>query len=138
MALDTLRKGAGRALGMILMGMLVISFAVWGIADIFRGYGQQTLIQVGKIEITPQEYLRAQRAQLQAMSNDAGRTLSMQEARDAGLETRVLERLIGGAAVDNHARDLKLDIGNAGLLQEVMKDPNLKDATGAFSPIAFQ
>ena len=50
----------------------------------------------------------------------------------------MLERLIGGAAVDNHARDLKLDIGNAALLQEVMKDPNLKDPTGAFSPIAFQ
>ncbi len=138
MALDTLRKGAGRALGMILMGMLVISFAIWGIADIFRGYGQQTLIQVGNIEITPQEYLRTQRSMLQAMSNNAGRSLSMQEAREGELETRVLERLIGGAAVDNHARDLKLDIGNAALLQEVMKDPNLKDPTGAFSPIAFQ
>ena len=82
MALDTLRKGAGRALGMILMGMLVISFAIWGIADIFRGYGQQTLIQVGNIEITPQEYLRTQRSMLQAMSNNAGRSLSMQEARE--------------------------------------------------------
>src|SRR5659263_444628 len=38
-ALDTLRKGAGRLFGMILMGMLVFSFGIWGIADIFRGYG---------------------------------------------------------------------------------------------------
>ena len=34
-ALDTLRKGAGRASSAsILMGMLVISFAIWGFADI--------------------------------------------------------------------------------------------------------
>ena len=36
-ALDTLRKGAGRFLGLILVSLLVISFAVWGIADIFTG-----------------------------------------------------------------------------------------------------
>ena len=102
MILETLRKGAGRAFGMILMGMLVISFAIWGIADIFRGYGSQTLIKVGDTEITPQEYSRTQRDVLRAMSSDAGRTLSVQEAREAGLENRVLERLIGGAAVDTH------------------------------------
>jgi len=45
--LDNLRKGAARLLGMILMGLLVVSFAIWGIADIFRGYGAQTLIKVG-------------------------------------------------------------------------------------------
>ena len=37
---------------MILMGLLVVSFAIWGIADIFRGYGTQTLIKVGDTEIT--------------------------------------------------------------------------------------
>src|SRR4029079_12417863 len=94
--LETLRKGAGRAFGMILMGMLVISFAIWGIADIFRGYGSQTLIKVGDTEITPQEYSRTQRDVLRAMSSDAGRTLSVQEAREAGLENRGLERPMGG------------------------------------------
>ncbi|MGA7546890.1 MAG: SurA N-terminal domain-containing protein, partial [Methyloceanibacter sp.] len=66
MALDTLRKGAGRLLGMILMGMLVLSFGIWGIADIFRGYGQQSLIRVGDIEISAQDYLGAQREAVQA------------------------------------------------------------------------
>ena len=59
-ALDTLRKGAGRFLGLILVSLLVISFAVWGIADIFTGYGSQTLIRVGDTDINSQGYLRAQ------------------------------------------------------------------------------
>jgi peptidyl-prolyl cis-trans isomerase D len=138
-ALDTLRKGAGRVLGMILMGMLVISFAIWGIADIFRGYGSQTLIRVGDTEITSQEYMRAQHDILRGMSAEAGRSLSLQEAREMGLESRVLQRLIGGAAVDTHAKDLRLSISEAALLEEIKKDPAFQDpATGSFNPIAFQ
>jgi peptidyl-prolyl cis-trans isomerase D len=137
-ALDTLRKGAGRLAGLILIGLLVISFAIWGIADIFTGYGKQTLIRVGDTEITPQDYLRAQQDVLRAMSAQAGRSLSLQEARALGLDSRVLERLIGGAAVDNHARALHLGISDAALLEDIMKDPAFKDTTGNFSPLAFQ
>jgi peptidyl-prolyl cis-trans isomerase D len=137
-ALDTLRKGAARTFGLILVGMLVVSFAIWGIADIFTGYGQQTLIRVGDTEVTPQEYLKAQQEVLRAMSTQAGRSLSLQEARALGLDSRVLERLVGGAAVDNHARDLHLGITDQALLDDIMKDPAFKDGLGNFSPAAFQ
>jgi peptidyl-prolyl cis-trans isomerase D len=135
---DSLRKGAARAFGLVLMGLLVISFAIWGIADIFRGYGSQTLIEVGDTEITPQEYTRAQQDVLRVMSSNAGRSLSLQEAREAGLENRVLERLIGGAAVDSHAKDLGLGVSDKALLENIMKDPAFQDSTGNFSALAFQ
>jgi peptidyl-prolyl cis-trans isomerase D len=137
-ALDTLRKGAGRTFGLILVGLLVVSFAIWGIADIFTGYGQQTLIRVGDTDINAQDYLRAQQDVLRSMSQQAGRSLSLQEARAAGLETRVLERLIGGAAVDTHAKHLGLSISDDALLAQITKDPSFQDLTGNFSPIAFQ
>ena len=138
MIFDSLRKGAARAFGLVLMGLLVVSFAIWGIADIFRGYGSQTLIEVGDTEITAQEYTRAQQDVLRVMSSNAGRSLSLQEAREAGLENRVLERLIGGAAVDSHAKDLRLGVSDKALLEAIMKDPAFQDSTGNFSAIAFQ
>lgn len=123
---------------MILMGLLVISFAIWGIADIFRGYGSQTLIRVGDTEITPQEYARTQQEVLRSMSSSAGHSLSLQEAREQGLEKNVLERLIGGAALDNHARSLHLGVSDEALLESIKKDPAFVDATGNFNPIALQ
>lgn len=138
MALDSLRKGAARTLGLILVALLVVSFAVWGIADIFTGYGRQTLIEVGDTEITPQNYQRVQQDVLRAMSQDAGRSLSLQEARGAGLDQRVLERLVGGAAVDTHARHLGLSISDEALLDQITKDPSFQDGAGNFSPLAFQ
>jgi peptidyl-prolyl cis-trans isomerase D len=137
-ALDTLRKGAAQTLGLILVGLLVVSFAIWGIADIFTGYGRQTLISVGDTDISPQDYARAQQEVLRSMSQQAGRSLSLQEARAAGLDTRVLERLIGGAAVDTHAKHLDLGISDDALLAQIMKDPAFQDSAENFSPLAFQ
>lgn len=137
-ALDSMRKGAGRFLGLILVCLLVVSFAVWGIADIFTGYGSQTLIRVGDTDINSQDYMRAQREVLRSMSQQAKRSLSLQEARALGLGNRVLERLIGGAAVDTHAKHLGLGISDDALLAKIMVDPAFQDSGGNFNPVAFQ
>jgi peptidyl-prolyl cis-trans isomerase D len=137
-ALDTLRKGAGGVIGVIFVLLLIASFIIWFPAGWFQGYGTQDVITVGDIKIGPQEYIRAQQDVLRAMSTQAGRSLSIQEARALGLDSRVLERLIGGAAVDTHAQALSLGISDTALLEDIMKDPNFKDAAGNFNPLAFQ
>jgi peptidyl-prolyl cis-trans isomerase D len=137
-ALDTLRKGAGGVIGVIFVLLLIASFIIWFPAGWFHGYGTQDVITVGDIKIGPQEYMRAQQEVLRAMSAQAGRSLSIQEARALGLDRRVLERLIGGAAIDTHAQALGLGITDTALLEDIMKDPNFKDAAGNFSPLAFQ
>jgi len=137
-ALDTLRKGAGGVIGVIFVLLLIASFIIWFPAGWFHGYGTQDVITVGDIKIGPQEYMRAQQEVLRSMSAQAGRSLSIQEARALGLNSRVLERLVGGAAIDTHAQALGLGISDKALLEEIMKDPNFKDTAGSFSPAAFQ
>ena len=138
MALDSLRKGAGGVIGVIFVLLLIGSFIIWFPAGWFHGYGSGDVIAVGDIKIGPQEYIRAQQDVLRAMSTQAGRSLSIQEARALGLDSRVLERLVGGAAIDQHARALHLGISDAALLEEIMQDPNFKDVSGNFSPAVFQ
>jgi peptidyl-prolyl cis-trans isomerase D len=57
--LDALRRGAVNWLAKILLGLLVIAFAIWGVADVFRGYGTGTVARVGSIEISTDEYRQA-------------------------------------------------------------------------------
>jgi peptidyl-prolyl cis-trans isomerase D len=137
-ALDSLRKSAGGVIGVIFVLLLIASFIIWFPAGWFQGFGSQDLITVGDTKIGPREYMRAQQDVLRAMSSQAGRSLSLQEARALGLDSRVMERLIGGAAVDAHARALHLAIGDMAILDEIMKDPAFKDASGNFSPALFQ
>jgi len=137
-ALDSLRKSAGGVIGVIFVLLLIASFIIWFPAGRFQGFGSQDLITVGDTKIGPREYMRAQQDVLRAMSSQAGRSLSLQEARALGLDSRVMERLIGGAAVDAHARALHLAIGDTAILDEIMKDPAFKDPSGNFSPALFQ
>jgi peptidyl-prolyl cis-trans isomerase D len=123
---------------MVLMSVLVVSFAIWGIADIFRGYGRQTLIRVGDVEITPQEYMQTQRDVLRSMGEQAGLALSLQEGREQGLNSRVLQQLVMTTVLDNHARELGLDVSDGAILKQIMNDPNLKDAAGNFNAVAFR
>jgi len=133
-----LRKSAGGVIGVIFVLLLIASFIIWFPAGWFQGFGSQDLITVGDTKIGPREYMRAQQDVLRAMSSQAGRSLSLQEARALGLDRRVMERLIGGAAVDAHARALHLAIGDTAILDEIMKDPAFKDPSGNFSPALFQ
>jgi peptidyl-prolyl cis-trans isomerase D len=137
-ALDSLRKSAGGVIGVIFVLLLIASFIIWFPAGWFQGFGSQDLITVGDTKIGPREYMRAQQDVLRAMSSQAGRSLSLQEARALGLDRRVMERLIGGAVVDAHARALHLAIGDTAILDEIMKDPAFKDPSGNFSPALFQ
>ena len=137
-ALETLRKGAGSIIGVGFVLLLVTSFVIWFPAGWFQGYGALDVITVGDVKIGPQEYTRTQQDVLRAMSAQAGRSLSLQEARALGLDRLVLARLIGGAALDTHARALGLGISDKALLDGIMAEPAFKDATGNFSPAAFQ
>ncbi len=137
-ALDTLRKSAGGVIGIGFVLLLIASFIIWFPAGWFQGYGAQDVITVGDMKIGPQDYMRTQQEVLKEMSSQAGRSLSLQEARALGLDRLVVERLAGGAAMDMHARALKLGISESALLEDIMKNPAFKDATGNFSPGAFQ
>jgi peptidyl-prolyl cis-trans isomerase D len=137
-ALESLRKSAGGVIGVGFVLILIASFIIWFPAGWFQGYGTQDVITVGDVKIGPQQYMRAQQDMLRVMSSQAGRSLSLQEARALGLDRLVVARLVGGAAIDMHTRALKLGVSDAALLDEIMKDPVFQDGTGKFSPASFQ
>jgi peptidyl-prolyl cis-trans isomerase D len=78
--LDALRRGALNWMAKILLGLLIIAFAVWGVADVFRGYGRGTLAQIGKTEISVDEYRQAYQDEMTSVSRRLGRRLTAEQA----------------------------------------------------------
>ena len=74
-----LRKASSNWLGKIIMatvmGVLIISFGVWGIADIFKGFGQSTLAKVGHTEISTEQFRQLYTEKLQQIGRQFGRPL---------------------------------------------------------------
>ncbi|MDH2342181.1 SurA N-terminal domain-containing protein [Bradyrhizobium sp. SSUT77] len=128
----------GKTIMAVVMGVLIISFGVWGIADIFKGFGQSTLAKIGRTEISLNEFRQIYTDRLQQISRQFGRPLSPDQARAFGLDRQVLQQTIAEAALDEEARRLGLGQSDDQIRQVIMNDPNFKGVGGSFDPNRFQ
>ena len=136
--LDTLRKTASGWIGMGLMGLLVVSFAVWGIADIFRGYGSSAVATVGSQEIGAAEYQREISNETRRLSQRYGQPITPQVAQQLGVNQSALGRLIGLAALNGGAEELGLAVSDEKVAHNIMTDPNLQNTFGKFDKRTFE
>src|ERR1700759_429576 len=137
-----LRKASSNWLGKTIMsiakGALIVSFGVWGIADIFRGFGQSTVAKVGHTEISTNEFRQPYPAPLQQIGRQFGRPLTQEQARAFGFDRQVLNQTLAEAALDEKARQLGLNQSDPETLRVIMADPNFKGMNGQFDPVRFQ
>ncbi len=128
----------GKTIMAVVMGVLIISFGIWGIADIFKGFGQSTVAKVGSTEISLNEFRQIYTDRLQQIGRQFGRPLTPDQARAFGLDRQVLQQTIAEAALDEEARRLGLGQSDDQIRQLIMNDPNFKGVGGSFDANRFQ
>ena len=128
----------GKTIMAVVMGVLIVSFGIWGIADIFRGFGQSTLATVGHTEISINEFRQLYTEKLQQIGRQFGRPLTMDQARAFGIDRQVLQQTIAEAALDEEARRLGLGQSDAETMRKIFDDPNFRGVGGKFDPARFQ
>jgi peptidyl-prolyl cis-trans isomerase D len=136
--LDALRRGAASWAAKILLFLLVISFAIWGVADVFRGYGQGSLARIGEVEISTEEFQRTYQLELDGLARQLGRRLTAEQARAFGVDGRVLSQLLGAAAIDAHARQMRLALSDETVAEAVRRDPMFRGPDGKFSQLTLE
>jgi peptidyl-prolyl cis-trans isomerase D len=137
-----IRKASSNWLGKIVMavvmGVLIVSFAVWGIADIFKGFGQSSLAKIGSTEISTEQFRQIYTDKLQQLGRSFGRPLTSEQARAFGLDRQVLQQTIAEAALDEEARRMGLAQSQEETMRLIYSDPNFKGLGGNFDPARFQ
>ena len=132
--LDALRKGAGTWVAKIFIALLVLSFGVWGVADVLRnGFGQNVAAKVGGTEISLQDFDRAYRRDLNRFGQQLGRPLSTKEGAQLGIPQQTLGTLIAEAALNENARTMNLGISDEKLSVQIQQDPSFRSA-GSYDP----
>lgn len=127
----------GRAVLTVLLGLIVVSFAVWGIGDVFRGFGTNKIAAVGRATIAPDQFRAAYQTAMQRYQRQTKSPLTNAQAHAIGLDVQTLGRLIAETALDVEAGSLGLAISDETIADALRNDPNLKDSTGAFSRDRF-
>ena len=136
--MDSMRKAAKSWVAKLLIGLLAVSFGVWGIADVFKFASVNDLATVGSEQITAEAYSKAFQNRLQEISRQTGQGITPEEARVYGVDKGVLEYLVQGAALDGEAKKLKLGVSNTFLAQDLMTNPTFTDSAGKFDGERFK
>jgi peptidyl-prolyl cis-trans isomerase D len=127
----------GKLIIFVMFGFLILSFAIWGIGDIFQGYGRNAVARVGKTEIGLEQMRTAYQNDLQNLTRQQRRQITPDMARALGLDRQVLSRLITEATLDQTARAMRLAVSDETIRNLIFDDPVFRDASGAFSPARF-
>lgn len=135
--LSTLRNKTAGIVMKVILGLIVISFAVWGVEDVFRIGTSNTLATVGSTDIGAQTFQERYRRELQVAGNQFGRPLTPAEGRELGLDRRVLADLMAEATLQEQARRMKLGLSDEAVADSIMKDENFRGPNGAFDPNRF-
>lgn len=135
--LEAFRKGAQSWPAKIFLALLLGSFAVWGIQDVFRGFQTADLAQVGNKSISSETFRTNLNRTLQQFSQQAGRNVTLEEARATGLDRQVLDRMIAEAAVDAQAQRLGIMVSDAAVGNAITNNKLFFDTQGKFDPARF-
>jgi peptidyl-prolyl cis-trans isomerase D len=128
----------GKTIMAAVMGVLIVSFGFWGIADIFKGFGQSTLAKVGHTEISINEFRQIYTDRLQQIGRQFGRPLTSDQARAFGFDRQVLQQTMMETALDENARRLGLGQSDADIMRAIFADPLFRGVGGGFEPQRFQ
>jgi peptidyl-prolyl cis-trans isomerase D len=136
-----LRKASSNWLGKVVMaavvGFLIISFGIWGIGDIFRGFGVSTVAKVGRSELSIDQFRNRYNEQVQQFSRQIGRPVTPGLAQSLGIEQQVLSQTIADMALDERARQLRLNLSNDEVVKQITSNPAFHDASGQFDRVTF-
>jgi peptidyl-prolyl cis-trans isomerase D len=127
----------GKAIMTVVMGLIIVSFVIWGVGDMLRGFTASTVASVGGMKISSQEYRLAYDRTIQQYQRRLRRPFTNEEARQIGLDRSVLQRLLSEAAVDDEAGRLGLSISDDALREIITTNPDFRDKSGAFDPARF-
>ena len=128
----------GKAVMAAVMGVIAISFAIWGIGDIFRGFGRNAVATIGGAEISIEQFRQFYNDRLQQLGRQVGRPITPDEARARGLDRQLLAQLMAETAIDEQAKQMRLGIDNAEIAKRIMSDPSFRGANGQFDRQRFE
>lgn len=123
----------------IFFGLLVVSFAAWGIGDYaFLRTTDDTAIKVGETKVSLAALDTDYRAARDRLRAALGGELDENLVRTFGLLDQTVERATTQAALDEEARRLGIVASDAQVRQRIAADPAFRGATGQFDRFQFQ
>ena len=121
-----------------LAGLLVASFALWGVSDMFTpGSSPSLVFEVGDVEIGPSEVEYDVRREINRLRPMLGDQFGVEQARSMGLIESLVQRKINDTAIYLAAKELGVAINDDLVLADIKNTPGFQ-SLGGFDQDRFQ
>ena len=126
---------ASKILSFMLLGMLVVGLGGFGVSN----FGNQvdTVVTVGKAQVSTNQYARALTAQIAQFSQQFGQQFTFAQAQMFGIDAQTLQSLISNTALDNEAIRLGLSAGDVQVAQNIATTKAFLDISGKFNRATY-
>src|SRR6516165_8148970 len=136
--LQAIRSKAGSVVVKGLFGLLILTFGIWGIGDIFRNRPTDTVIAtVGDQSIRAEDLEAAVRRELEHMKARVGVPIDIQQAKKFGMIDDVLDELIERSLLGQEAARLRLEVSDDVIRKATTDNSKFKTPDGHFDRALF-
>jgi len=135
--LEGLRKAAATWVAKLLLAVLVVSFAIWGISGQMLTGTSSDVITAGGTSVSMLDYRLAYDRRIAELSQQLGMRLTQEQATAFGVNEQVLSQLAAGAVLDEAAREIRLGVSQDKLAALTASDPAFRGLDGRFDRNQF-
>jgi peptidyl-prolyl cis-trans isomerase D len=136
--LKHMRKGSQNIFVKGFLGILAISFVVWGVGDVFRGRSSDKHVATidGK-GISYAEFDNYLKRELSKYQQILGKPLTEEQIAQYGIKNRVINQIIDNKIIRVRLSDLKFQMGDEVAIGQIASDSMFFDESGKFSKDVF-
>jgi len=137
--LQAIRSKAGSFVVKGLFGLLILTFGIWGIGDIFRNRPKSDAVvaTVGDQSIRAEDLQAAVRRELERISARVGAPIDIQQAKKFGIVDDVLDELIDRSLLGQEAARLRLEVSDDVIRNATADNPKFRTSDGHFDRALF-
>ena len=121
----------------VFLGLIALSFAVWGVGDIFRSNSDPVVAAIGKIKIRASQVIREYNIELQQLREMSGGEIDAEQARALGIVENTLQQIINRASLDHQVDAFAMSIPDTLVAREIRSSPNFRNQEGDFDRRIF-
>lgn len=137
--LTALRRLASTWVAKLLFVLLISSFAVWGIGDTIRNFGQDTAVaRVGGTPIEMDEAQAAVRREMQRLSRQVGGQFENDPRIRRAVAQQAIEQLVLDRVLRGEARDLGITVPDEAVRDFIFSIQGFRGMSGQFERAVFE
>ena len=131
-----IRDKASSWVAYIIIGLLVLSFSMWGIQEYFGGGAAPPVAKINNSEISLSEFNQQFQQRRQMLQSILGDNYAQQYPNESVIKKQVIDQMVNTELLRQQATDAGFRISDAGLIKKIQQNPQFQK-DGKFDPALY-